>query len=110
MTYTSSLDIPVSAPPENDSTSIIANYESEKSICNDRILRPLKLTIMTIALMMTTSTLMMIVSHRQLRQKHNIFPFNIVLADMVFIVAHFFMETMFDDTTKVQRIIVLSYK
>ena len=42
--------------------------------------------VLWVSLLLTAATLIMIVGHRSLRKQHHIFPFNIVLADLLGIV------------------------
>ena len=84
----------VSVQAVNDSSLVGTNGYDDDGICSYKNVysnfRLVKLAIMIIALIITMITVVTIVSHRQLRKKHNIFPFNIILADMLFIIVHYF--------------------
>ena len=57
--------------------------------CNFHILTVMtqvKLAALIICVLLMTTTLVLIVSHRRLRKQHNIFPFNLVLADLLGVV------------------------
>ena len=94
---------------QNNSYEFMSNFSEATNVNNDLestdtctiqtfiLLTKLDLGALTVCALLLTTTLVLIFSNRRLRKQHNIFPFNLVLADLLGVVT--FM--VFDSTTLV---------
>ena len=69
---------------ESDST-ILSNSSDRITSCNIKtpVVVKVQLTVLTTCFILLTATLILILSNRRLRKQQNIFPFNLVLADLL---------------------------
>ena len=83
--YTSSEETTTLNSSESTTT---CNNESEAIVSN------VQMVVLIICLVLVTATLVLILSNRRLRKQHNIFPSNLMLADLLGVVTFMVRDSM----------------